>query len=273
MVVWSLIKKKNHPTQIPNKPMLFCLVSLLHCPGIAIIPDPRNTWSLSKQGPLFSDQKGNGITTVPPASDPPQQAGRERARHSRAHAKAARKRTAADARPRRCPPTGHFPMPADARRIPGHREAAAGTRFRGHWERARCAAAPCVRGHRERAVIGKGPLGRVAAGMCIRGHRERALKAGGGDARPRASGKGPGAGGGGRVGIRKGPRGREAAGTRASGKGQGGGGVPRRSAGIGKGPGGGRRRGRAFAGIGKGPRGRAAAGIAKSACKPNQMKW
>jgi hypothetical protein len=60
MVVCSLIKKKNHPTRIPNNPMMFCLVSLLHCPGIAIIPDPRKTLLLSKQGPLFSDQKGDG---------------------------------------------------------------------------------------------------------------------------------------------------------------------------------------------------------------------
>jgi hypothetical protein len=139
MVVWSLIKKKNHPTQIPNKPMLFCLVSLLHCPGIAIIPDPRNTWSLSKQGPLFSDQKGNGITTVPPASDPPQQAGRERARHSRAHAKATRKRTAADARPRRCPPPGPFP---DTAARP--------------WPQGRIGKGPVVPPRRASAGIGKG---------------------------------------------------------------------------------------------------------------------
>jgi hypothetical protein len=39
--------------------VLCCLSSLeiTYLPGIAIIPDPRNTSSLSKQGPLFSDQK------------------------------------------------------------------------------------------------------------------------------------------------------------------------------------------------------------------------
>jgi hypothetical protein len=88
------------------------------------------------------------------------------------------------------------------------------------------------------AGIGKGPQGRAAAWTQVRGNRERAPGAGGSiDARPRASGKGPGAGRGrtricghrerarcvGSAGIRKGPRGWAVGGTHgqpASGKGK-----------------------------------------------------
>jgi hypothetical protein len=106
------------------------------------------------------------------------------------------------------------------------------------------------------AGIGTGPRGWAAAGIRVRGHRERAPGADGGDACPWASGKGPGCGWRrGRVGIRKGPRGREAAGRRhrerAPGVGGGGDARPHASArpqASGKGPGGGRRQGRTVCG-------------------------